>query len=81
MAPRMVWPSGTRPPSKTGFNIANEVIDEAKRGNWEMAKETILNECSPAMNELADIAQEIDAVTTQERSLEEESTLVMLRCI
>ena len=61
------------------FNIANEVIDEAKRGNWEMAKETILNECSPAMNELADIAQEIDAVTTQERSLEEESTLVMLR--
>ena len=61
------------------FNIANEVIDEAKRGNWEMAKETILNECSPALTELADIAQEIDAVTTQERSLEEESTLVMLR--
>ena len=60
------------------FNIANEVIDEAKRGNWEMAKETILNECSPALTELASIAQEIDTVTTQERDKQEQSTLVML---
>ena len=61
------------------FNIANEVIDEAKRGNWELAKQTILDECSPAMSELATIAQEIDDVTTQNRTAQENSTMTMIR--
>ena len=61
------------------FNIANEVMGEAKQGNWEQAKQSILDECSPAMSELASIAQEINAVTTQERSAQEGSTLTMIR--
>lgn len=60
------------------FDIAQEVISEAKSGNWELAKRTILDECSPALTELASIAQEIDSVTTQERAKQEQSTLVML---
>lgn len=60
------------------FGIAQEVIDEAKRGSWELAKQTVLDECSPALTELASIAQEIDAVTTQKRDQQEQSTLVML---
>ena len=60
------------------FDIAQEVISEAKSGNWELAKRTILNECSPALTELASIAQEIDSVTTQERAKQEQSILVML---
>lgn len=64
------------------FNIANEVMDEAKRGSWEVAKQTILNECSPAMSELANIAQEIDAVTSQNRDTQESNTMAMIRvCI
>lgn len=61
------------------FNIANEVIDAAKRGSWEVAKQTIINECSPAMSELASIAQEIDDVTTQNRIAQEKSTMTMIR--
>ena len=60
------------------FGIAQEVIDEAKRGSWALAKQTVLDECSPALTELASIAQEIDTVTTQERDKQEQSTLVML---
>ena len=60
------------------FGIAQEVIDEAKRGSWALAKQTVLDECSPALTELASIAQEIDTVTTQERDKREQSTLVML---
>ena len=60
------------------FDIAQEVISEAKSGNWELAKRTILDECSPALTELASIAQEIDSVTTQERAKQEQSILVML---
>lgn len=37
-----------------------------------------MDECSPALTELASIAQEIDSVTTQERAKQEQSTLVML---
>ena len=61
------------------FNIANEVMDEAERGNWDVAKQTILNECSPAMSELTSIAQEINTVTSQERTSKENTTMAMLR--
>ena len=49
------------------FAIATRVIDEAKQGYWESAKRIILNECSPAMSELSDIAQEIDQTISSER--------------
>ena len=64
--------------SQNWFGIAQEVIDEAKCGSWALAKQTVLDECSPALTELASIAQEIDTVTTQERDKQEQSTLVML---
>lgn len=60
------------------FSIAQKVISEAKSGSWDQAKQTVLNECSPALTELASIAQEIDTVTNQERNRQEQSTLVML---
>ena len=60
------------------FRIAQEVIREAKSGSWDLAKETVLDKCSPALTELAGIAQEIDAVTTQARNEQEQNTLVML---
>ena len=60
------------------FRIAQEVIREAKSGSWDLAKETVLDKCSPALTELASIAQEIDAVTTQARNEQEQNTLVML---
>lgn len=60
------------------FDIAQEVISEAKSGNWDLAKQTVLEKCSPALTELASIAQEINSVTTQERTKQEQSTLVML---
>lgn len=59
-------------------DIVQKAIDEAKSGNWALAKQTVLEECSPALTEMADIAQEIDTVTTQERAQQEQSTLVML---
>ncbi len=59
-------------------DIVQKATDEAKSGNWDLAKQTVLEECSPALTEMADIAQEIDTVTTQERAQQEQSTLVML---
>ena len=60
------------------FRIAQEVMDEAKAGNWDLARETILHKCSPSMTELASIAQEIDTITAQEEDQQEHNTLVML---
>ena len=60
------------------FRIAQKVIDEAKLGNWDLAKQTVLNECSPALTELASIAQEIDAAITQEQTKQEQSAIVRL---
>lgn len=60
------------------FSIAQEVIDEARSGDWALAKQTILDECSPALTELANIAQEIDTATAQERNKQEQSIVVML---
>ena len=54
------------------------LILEMAAGYLFPAPAAVLDECSPALTELASIAQEIDAVTTQERDKQEQSTLVML---
>ena len=54
------------------------LILEMAAGYLFPAPAAVLDECSPALTELASIAQEIDTVTTQERDKQEQSTLVML---
>lgn len=47
--------------------IGNGIIDELNEGGKEKATEMILNECAPALQNAIDIAQEIDAVTDEEK--------------
>lgn len=49
------------------FTIATDVMDEAKTGDWESAKQIILSDCAPALNGLSSIAQEIDQTINAER--------------
>lgn len=61
------------------FTIASEVISEAKQGNWEGARQTILNECSPTLDELLTIVDEIGSVTEQNREKQEKLTMSAIR--
>lgn len=47
--------------------IGNGIIDELNEGNKEKATEMILNECAPALQNAIDVAEEIDAVTDEEK--------------
>ena len=53
------------------FNVAVKVIDEVEKRDKEAAKDIILNECSPALSGLAEIAKEIDAQIDKERAASE----------
>lgn len=53
------------------FNVAVKVIDEVEKRDKEAAKDIILNECSPALSGLAEIAKEIDAQIVKERAASE----------
>ena len=53
------------------FNVAVKVIDEVEKRDNEAAKDVILNECSPALSGLAEIAKEIDAQIAKERAAAE----------
>lgn len=71
---------------ETAFNswssIATRALEAAKQGNWESAKDILLTECSPALSELADIAREIDSMTSEARQEQEDHTLFMIQlCI
>ncbi len=50
----------------TWENIGNRVIDEIVAGNQEEAVNLILTECAPSLNEVAEIAQQIDAHTDED---------------
>lgn len=39
------------------FSIATQVMDQLDSGNRELATQTILTQCSPAMSQLASIAK------------------------
>lgn len=60
------------------FEIANHALSELKSGNKEGATQIVLNECSPALNELVDISKEIDATITAEKQQQEHLTTGML---
>ena len=62
----------------TWFEIANRAIAEIEKGNKDTAKKIILEECSPALNNMVNIVKEIDDITTQEREMQEKQTTVML---
>lgn len=61
------------------FNIATRALNALEQGDREGATTIILQECSPALNELAQIASQIDATITQEKTQQQEHTLTTLR--
>ncbi|MGI5962402.1 MAG: methyl-accepting chemotaxis protein [Lawsonibacter sp.] len=61
------------------FNIANRVIQQLDQGDRAGATTTVLQECSPAMNNLAEIATQIDEAISQEKTQLEQHTLTTLQ--
>lgn len=60
------------------FNIANNAISSYAAGDIEGAKEIVLHECSPALSNLASISQEIDQITTDLRTEQENRTVARI---
>ena len=56
------------------FTIASKVIDKIEQGDKEEAREIVLNECSPALSNLAKIAKEIDAKTGENKLISADET-------
>ena len=53
------------------FQIAAKVMDEVDQGATETARQTILNECSPALEKLVSVVQNIDStIATQKQEAE-----------
>ncbi len=48
--------------------IGNNIIDQLQSGQVNEAKETILNECTPALNSLVGVVRELSEYTTQNRT-------------
>ncbi len=61
------------------FGIANEVLVAMKQGDQILAKDIIETRCSPALVELADIAQRIDSTISQEKNQVNTEMNVMIR--
>lgn len=55
------------------FSIATKAIDQIEKGNKDAAKEIVLNECSPALNNLVEIEKEINVQIDQDKVASEES--------
>ena len=60
------------------FEIADRAVAEIESGHRDDAIDIILNECSPALNELVDIAQDIDDTTNIAKQEHEQYTMTML---
>ena len=60
------------------FEIADRAVAEIESGHRDDAIDIILNECSPALNELVSIAEEIDATTDEAKREHEQYTMTML---
>lgn len=61
------------------FQIAAKVMDEVDQGDTETARQTILNECSPALEKLVSVVQNIDSTIATQRQEAETHTMTMLR--
>lgn len=63
----------------TWFQIANRALSALSAGDKDTATQIVLEECSPALSNLVDIASEIDASVESVRSDLESHTQLMLR--
>ncbi len=61
------------------FQIAAKVMDEVDQGDTETARQTILNECSPALEKLVSVVQNIDSTIATQQQEAEAHTMTMLR--
>ncbi len=61
------------------FQIASKVMDEVDQGDTEAARQTILNECTPALKELVSVVLNIDSTIATQRQEAETHTMMMLR--
>ena len=61
------------------FQIAAKVMDEVDQGDTETARQTILNECSPALEKLVSVVQNIDSTIATQKQEAETHTMTMLR--
>ena len=57
-------------------NIGYSIIEEIKSGDKEEAVDEILNDCTPALNKVVEIAIELDDMTDQESSRTARTTFV-----
>ena len=57
------------------FAIADRAISAVKSGDTEGARQIVINECSPALEELVSIAQEIDGVTASNKADQQQNML------
>lgn len=55
------------------FNIATKAINQIEKGNKDAAKEIVLNECSPALNNLVEIVKEINTQIDEDKAASEDS--------
>lgn len=55
--------------------IGYQIMEEIKAGKGEQAVEDILNECTPALNRLVEVAKKLDALTDEQRSQAVQSTI------
>ncbi len=60
------------------FKIATRAMNAVEQGDKETAKNIILQECSPALNEMVNIVKEIDQTTEQAKTVQQNDTLTML---
>lgn len=61
------------------FQIASKVMDEVDQGDTETARQTILNECTPALKELVSVVRNIDSTIAAQRQEAETHTMTMLQ--
>lgn len=58
-------------------NIGYSIIDEIKNGDREKAVDDILNDCTPALNKLVDIATKLDEETDQMSNQSSRTTFIL----
>ncbi len=61
------------------FQIASKVMDEVDQGDTEAARQTILNECTPALEKLVSVVLNIDSTIATQRQEAEAHTMTMLQ--
>ena len=63
---------------QTWFKIAEKAIQALESGQQEKARDIILNECSPALQDLVEIVQRIDDTISEEKQVASDQTQRMI---